>query len=74
MDDTQLIFQAKMGDRDAFEKLVHRYDRRVLSIALTYTNNSEDAKDVYQEVFYASTERCQNLGFGAAFRPGCTGS
>jgi RNA polymerase sigma-70 factor (ECF subfamily) len=35
----------------AFEQLVHRYDRVVLSIALRYANNEEDAKDIYQEAF-----------------------
>ncbi len=43
--------KAQRGDRAAFEELVQRYDRKVLSIALSFTRNAEDAKDVYQEVF-----------------------
>lgn len=35
----------------AFEQLVHQYDRQVLSIALHFVGNSEDARDIYQEVF-----------------------
>jgi RNA polymerase sigma-70 factor (ECF subfamily) len=50
-DDNELIAQAQRGDVFAFEQLVYRYDRQVLSMALKYTNNKEDAKDIYQEVF-----------------------
>ena len=35
----------------AFEQLVQQYDEKVLSIATTYSNNTDDAKDIYQEVF-----------------------
>lgn len=46
-----MILRAQAGDVSAFEELVRLYDRRVLSVALVYTQNSEDAKDIYQEVF-----------------------
>ncbi len=49
--DTELILKAREGDMLAFEQLVYRYDNSVLSIAASYVNNSEDAKDIYQEVF-----------------------
>jgi RNA polymerase sigma-70 factor (ECF subfamily) len=49
--DRDLVLRAKEGDVRAFEELVHRYDRRVLSMAAMYTQNPEDARDVYQEVF-----------------------
>jgi RNA polymerase sigma-70 factor (ECF subfamily) len=35
----------------AFEQLVYRYDRNVLSIASLYARDAEDAKDIYQEAF-----------------------
>lgn len=35
----------------AFETLIKQYDRRVLALANSYLNNTDDAKDVYQEVF-----------------------
>jgi RNA polymerase sigma-70 factor (ECF subfamily) len=35
----------------AFEDLIYRYDKRVLSIAYNFRLNREDAKDIYQEVF-----------------------
>lgn len=51
MQDLDLIQRAKRGDMAAFEQLVYRYDKQVLSIAARYVQSSEDAKDIYQEVF-----------------------
>ena len=42
---------ARSGDRDAFGSLVRRYSRRVHSIAYQIVGNSEDAKDIAQDVF-----------------------
>ena len=47
--DRELILCAQGGDVNAFEELVQRYDRRILSLAFSYTRNSDDAKDIYQE-------------------------
>ena len=49
--DNELISRALHGEVVAFEQLVRRYDRRVLSIASMHTRNVEDAQDIYQEVF-----------------------
>ena len=49
--DTELIMQTRQGNMDAFEQLVQRYDKRVLTIAAGYVSCSDDAKDIYQEVF-----------------------
>jgi RNA polymerase sigma-70 factor, ECF subfamily len=51
MQDLDLIQRAKSGDMGAFEQLVFRYDKQVLTIAARYVQSSEDAKDIYQEVF-----------------------
>lgn len=51
MIDLDLIQKAKGGDMGAFEALVFRYDKQVLTIAARYVQSSEDAKDIYQEVF-----------------------
>jgi len=50
-DDLHLIQAAQTGDEYAFEQLVYRYDRHVLAIAARFGNSSDDAKDIYQEVF-----------------------
>jgi RNA polymerase sigma-70 factor (ECF subfamily) len=47
----ELIQKARGGDVGAFEALVYRYDKQVLTIAARYVNSSDDAKDIYQEVF-----------------------
>ena len=49
--DIELIMQSQRGNMDAFEQLVQRYDKRVLTIAAGYVSCSDDAKDIYQEVF-----------------------
>ncbi len=49
--DEDLILKAKQGNMTAFEQLVQRYDKRVFTIAATYVQSSDDAKDIYQEVF-----------------------
>jgi RNA polymerase sigma-70 factor (ECF subfamily) len=51
MIDLELIQRAKRGDMGAFEQLVFRYDKQVLTIAARHVQSSEDAKDIYQEVF-----------------------
>jgi len=47
----ELVKRAQAGDVSAFEKLVRRYDREVLALALHMVRNPEDAKDIYQEAF-----------------------
>ncbi|MBX2992365.1 MAG: RNA polymerase sigma factor [Bacteroidetes bacterium] len=50
-EDEELVLQAKAGSITAFEQLVHKHDKQVLAIAARYVTSSEDAKDIYQEVF-----------------------
>ena len=47
--DRALVISAQGGDMNAFEELIQKYDRHVLSLAFSYTRNSDDAKDIYQE-------------------------
>ena len=67
LDDTDLILQAQKGNENAFEELVYRYDRSVLSIALKYTLNEDDAKDLYQEVFIRVYRGLKNFRFESEF-------
>lgn len=50
-DDNELILKAQSGDEASFDQIVNRYERRVLSTALKFVKNRDDAKDVFQEVF-----------------------
>ena len=65
--DTDLIIQAQKGDQNAFEELVYRYDRNVLSIALKYAVDQDDAKDLYQEVFIRVYRGLKKFRFQSEF-------
>lgn len=67
LSDTELIQQARKGNMTAFEQLVQRYDEKVLSIASTYTNDSNDAKDIYQEVFIRVYKALPRFQFRSEF-------
>ena len=67
LNDTNLIIQAQKGDQSAFEELVYRHDRSVLSITLKYANNEDDAKDLYQEVFIRVYRGINNFRFQSEF-------
>jgi RNA polymerase sigma-70 factor (ECF subfamily) len=65
--DRELVSRAQKGDGGAFEELVHRYDRKVLSIALSFTRDPDDAKDVYQETFLRVYRALPGFEFGSEF-------
>ena len=50
-DDREAIEASQRGDREAFDRLVQRYQRDVYRLCYRYLNNHEDADDVAQEVF-----------------------
>lgn len=66
-DDRALIERAQGGDREAFEALVHRYDRDVLRIALNILHKTEDARDVYQEAFLKIYKNLPRFRFECSF-------
>jgi len=58
--DTKLVKKAKLGDRQAFGKLVKRYQNKVLYLAYDLIGNYTDAQDVAQNVFL---QAFQNIAF-----------
>ena len=66
-DERALIERAQAGDRNAFEELVHRYDRDVLRIALNILHRPEDARDVYQEAFLKVYKNLHRFRFECSF-------
>jgi RNA polymerase sigma-70 factor, ECF subfamily len=66
-EDRALIERAQAGDREAFEELVHRYDRDVLRIALNVLHKTEDAQDVYQEAFLKIYKNLHRFRFECSF-------
>ncbi len=65
--DQELISRVQRGETSAFEELVYRYDRQVLSIASSYTNDPEDAQDIYQEVFLRVYRSLSGFQFRSEF-------
>ena len=67
LDDRALVIEAQVGNRAAFEELVHRYDRDVLRLALNLMKRPEDARDVYQEAFLKVYRNLHRFRFECSF-------
>lgn len=52
LSDRELVAGTKRGNTEAFDQLVVRYERRVLTVAQRIVNNREDAEDIAQVTFY----------------------
>ena len=65
--ETELIINAQQGNIEAFESLIYKYDKNVLSLALKYVNNKDDAKDIYQEVFLRVFKGLKRFQFKSEF-------
>ncbi|HUG53123.1 MAG TPA: sigma-70 family RNA polymerase sigma factor [Vicinamibacteria bacterium] len=50
-DDRQAVEAWRRGDREAFDRLVERYQRDVYRLCYRYVNNHHDASDLAQEAF-----------------------
>jgi RNA polymerase sigma-70 factor (ECF subfamily) len=60
MDDQSLVADARRGNRDAFESLVKRYERKVFHLAYGFVQDRATADDLAQDIFvkvYLSLER-----------------
>lgn len=49
--DLELVEEFKNGDQAAFETLTARYGERVFNLAMRLTKNTQDAEEVWQDVF-----------------------
>ena len=67
MEDVDLVRKAQQGDILAFEQLVFRHDKKVLSIAARYVTSADDAKDIYQEVFLRVYRGLKKFRFKSEF-------
>ncbi len=50
-DEETLVRRSQAGDRQAFEQLVSRYERKVYNLAYRLMGNADDAYDAAQEAF-----------------------
>jgi DNA-directed RNA polymerase specialized sigma24 family protein len=61
--DLTLVHATKRGSVAAFEKIVRRYDRKLLRIARSVTHNREEAEDAVQEAFSKTDSAfCKQIG------------
>jgi RNA polymerase sigma-70 factor (ECF subfamily) len=67
LDEAALIRAAQKGDQEAFERLVHAYDRGVLRLATNLLRSGEDAYDVYQEAFLRVYKNLHLFRFDCSF-------
>ena len=66
-EERKLILKAQKGDLSAFESLITKYDRKVMSVAMMLLSNKEDAEDVYQEVFTRVYQKLNSFQFKSNF-------
>ena len=66
-DVNECIQEAQKGNQQAFEELVRLYDRRILALAFQLVGNTEDAQDVYQDVFMRVYNKLHTFRFECDF-------
>lgn len=52
--DQQIVDRVKQGDKQAFNLLVTKYQRKVMNLVSRYISNQSDSADVVQEVFISA--------------------
>jgi RNA polymerase sigma-70 factor (ECF subfamily) len=55
-DEAAVVAQARLGNANAFNELLRRYERKIFRLAMHITQNREDAEDVLQESFLKAYE------------------
>jgi RNA polymerase sigma-70 factor, ECF subfamily len=65
-DDPTLVERCRAGERNAFERLVVRYQKPVFNVALRMLRNRQDAMDVAQTTFLKAFEHLED--YDPAFR------
>jgi RNA polymerase sigma-70 factor (ECF subfamily) len=65
-DDPALVLRCREGDRDAFERLIVRYQKPVFNVALRMLHDRQDALDVAQTTFLKAFEHLAD--YDPAFR------
>ncbi|OGP63265.1 MAG: hypothetical protein A2169_08485 [Deltaproteobacteria bacterium RBG_13_47_9] len=63
----EVIEACKAGDQNAFTEIVLRYQKKVFNIAYRMLGNTEEAKDLAQEVFISVFESIKELREEAKF-------
>lgn len=59
--DATLVDQVQAGDREAFERLIKRYQRMVFELTTQYAAVSSDADDLAQDVFLRAFQHINRI-------------
>jgi RNA polymerase sigma-70 factor (ECF subfamily) len=65
--DQLLVERARAGDREAFNQLVAKYQRRLMRLLTRLLNDSAEAEDVVQETFIKAYRALRHFRGDAAF-------
>jgi len=65
--DVELVARVRLGDVEAFGKLVQRYERTVLAVAISKLRDFHTAEDVTQSTFLLAFKRLGTLRDDAKF-------
>ncbi len=60
-DDEELVKRCAGGDREAFNDLVIKYQKKVFSVAYRFVGDPEEANDLAQEIFTAAYQNLKSF-------------
>jgi len=60
-EDEELIKRCAKGEREAFNRLVLKYQKKVFSVAYRFVGDQEEANDLAQEIFMAAYQNLKNF-------------
>ncbi len=63
----ELVNRARQGDASAFGALIRPYEARIFRLAMSITQNREDAEDVLQEAFLKAFEHLEQFQGNSKF-------
>jgi RNA polymerase sigma-70 factor, ECF subfamily len=66
-DDREAVAACLRGEREAFDRLVEKYQRDVYRLCYRYVNNHQDANDMAQEVFLKAYRALDRFRGDSAF-------
>jgi RNA polymerase sigma-70 factor (ECF subfamily) len=67
--DAELVARVQRGDRDAFDLLARRYEKRAFAVANRLLQNAADAEDVVQDAFIAAVNGIDTFDPARPFGP-----
>ena len=68
MDEREIIQQCRQGYTDAFARLVHHFQYRVIAVASNITGDPEEARDIAQETFVQAYEHLDSFDLNRSFK------